>query len=434
MPQLDVFKDGALVETVELSASKRVYKVGRQADVADIVLSHGSISREQATLTVSASGSVTVIDLASAHGTSISGKKLEPHKPHRLPPGRSLGFGQSTRVFKLREASSGFVNAGGPRPEIAAVAPLSNGTIAADDPRYQAVLHVLRNDSAVLRPDGYVRVSSLLECPAIARTGISAADLAAMPNALGDGVAEATTESAGVVLLRALTGHAEEARVDVNLRLAPLVDVAGLPDRLVFCATFREWNALRTHGAGAGREVPARPLRLSRTVPASGWKAPSLGQRAPDLLVHVSTASLAAAAADGAVWLYQVVGEEEQEAEEEAGGLESIVCVGDARGGCLGPWHFARVVNARDGSEMMGEDEIAALRAERASTAERDAAATRARAEAAEATRRQREAQRQQLLAKRRRQEEEEEEEDGDGGGGDGGGGKRHNPYLAHRE
>ena len=41
---LDVIKDGELVDTHELSASKRVYKVGRQAGVADIVLTHGSVS------------------------------------------------------------------------------------------------------------------------------------------------------------------------------------------------------------------------------------------------------------------------------------------------------------------------------------------------------------------------------------------------------
>ena len=73
---LDQYKDGALVETLQLSASKRVYKVGRQAGFADVVLAHASISREHATLTVSASGSVVVCDLGSAHGTSISGKRL----------------------------------------------------------------------------------------------------------------------------------------------------------------------------------------------------------------------------------------------------------------------------------------------------------------------------------------------------------------------
>ena len=35
---LDQYKDGALVETLQLSASKRVYKVGRQAGFADVVL------------------------------------------------------------------------------------------------------------------------------------------------------------------------------------------------------------------------------------------------------------------------------------------------------------------------------------------------------------------------------------------------------------
>jgi hypothetical protein len=38
---LIVIKDGELVDTHELSASKRVYKVGRQAGVADMFLDKG---------------------------------------------------------------------------------------------------------------------------------------------------------------------------------------------------------------------------------------------------------------------------------------------------------------------------------------------------------------------------------------------------------
>lgn len=38
---LIVIKDGELVDTHELSASKRVYKVGRQAGVADIFVHKG---------------------------------------------------------------------------------------------------------------------------------------------------------------------------------------------------------------------------------------------------------------------------------------------------------------------------------------------------------------------------------------------------------
>ena len=42
------------------------------------------------------------------------------------------------------------------------------------------------------------------------------------------------------------------------------------------------------------------------------------------------------------------------------------VCSGDpADGGVVGVWHFEKVVNARDGSELMGPDEIAPLRAAR---------------------------------------------------------------------
>ena len=77
MPHLDVYKGGEIVETIALSASKRRYTVGRQEGVADILLTHASISREQATITVSASGTVVVKDLGSAQGTYISGKRLD---------------------------------------------------------------------------------------------------------------------------------------------------------------------------------------------------------------------------------------------------------------------------------------------------------------------------------------------------------------------
>ena len=239
MVALDVYKDGEVVETHQLSASKRVYKVGRQVGVADIVLGHGSISREQATITVSASGSVTVIDLGSAHGTSISGKKLQPHKPHLLPPGRSLIFGQSTRVFKLREsdgASGGFVDAGGGNNVAAnALAPAmlvkqaAAGAAAIDDPRVQAVLHVLRNGAAdcLVPPDGYVEVRALLASASVVRTGLGAAELVALPSRLGDGVVQiaAGDDADGgdeATLLRALDGHAASVRVDVSLRVAPM--------------------------------------------------------------------------------------------------------------------------------------------------------------------------------------------------------------------
>ena len=61
--------------------------------------------------------------------------------------------------------------------------------------------------------------------------------------------------------------------------------------------------------------------------------------------------------------------ETEAEADDpEAAPLDrqAVVCSGDpADGGVVGVWHFEKVVNARDGSELMGPDEIAPLRAAR---------------------------------------------------------------------
>ena len=243
---LDVFKDGELVDTIEISASKRVYKVGRQAGVADIVLSHGSISREHATITVSASGSVVVADLGSAQGTKISGKALLPKKPHLLPPGRSLVFGQSTRSFKLREGGSGFVSGAA----VAQAPPPS----AIDDPRLQPLLRTLRAGAADcerLRPDGYVRLVSLLGCADVQRSGCTEVELTSLPVRFPESV-EATSDEDGQLLLRALGGHEEAARVDLTLQLRP--SACSPPKELVFCSSFV--------GAGESRACAARRRRV----------------------------------------------------------------------------------------------------------------------------------------------------------------------------
>ena len=92
---LDVSKDGEVVESIELSASKRVYNVGRQAGVSDIVLTHSSISRDHATITISASGTVVVMDMGSAQGTRVAvpvavPASNSPSTRTTIPPRRSV--------------------------------------------------------------------------------------------------------------------------------------------------------------------------------------------------------------------------------------------------------------------------------------------------------------------------------------------------------
>ena len=459
---LDIFKDGELVETMELSASKRVYKVGRQAGLADIVLAHGSISREQATLTVSASGSVVVADLGSAHGTLISGKKLAPNKPHLLPPSRSLTFGQSTRVFKLREGGTGFVEAGG--SAAAATATLSAAMLL-DDPRVQAALHVLRNGASDVeraRPDGYLPLISVLQSSGVQRAGATEALLASLPAKLSETIE--AMEDGGVLWLRALDGHAPSMRVDTKLVLTAIHSptiaddeeedavVAGpmlppslqpaalpedpntLPSQLIFCASFKTWNALRSHGVGAGVEPP-QPIRLCCQKPkAANTRVESLGNRAADLLVYVDTLVLLREGGK----LFRVSKRQEVDAAEgESSGagasaaaatpmrndeIEPLACIGpDEKGGLIGPWLFTKVINARDGSEMMGEVELAPLREARRKAAEQVAVKAAEKAEAEQVRMRQRE------VSRIRREEAERVAERSKPV-------ERYNPYLAHRE
>ena len=419
--QLDVYKDAELVETIELSASKRVYKVGRQQGVADIVLTHGSISREQATLTVSASGTVVVVDLGSAHGTLLSGKRIAPNKPHLLPPGRSLMFGQSTRVFKLRDGGSGFVSTAIGQSDTVQLPP---SAAALDDPRVQAALRVLRQGDLAcgerIRPDGYLRLGALLACNQMQRAGCTEADLANLPARVSDHIEAATEE--GEILLRARSGHAPGARVDVSLVLTPLgfpgFPASDLPGELYFCSTFREWNQVRSHGAGAGRDPPA-PIRLCAQAPPPEYRAPSLGGRRADLHVVLRTSSLLA---EG-LRLFKAKPPPTPPPDAThtlapVADPECFFCVGeDEADGAVGPWHFARVVNSRDGSEMMGAADVEPLREARRQRAEIKSKASQAKMDSDAARKRQ-------VEDMRKRDAQPQAEPPA----------KRHNPYLAHRK
>jgi len=435
---LDVYKNGELVETIGLSASKRQYMVGRQEGVADILLTHSSISREQATITVSASGSVVVTDLGSAQGTYISGKALAPKKRHALAPGRSLVFGKSTRIFKLREGGDGFVAAGGAR---AAPAPALN-----KEPFTEAVLKLLRGEATLsraqlaagarplrLRPDGFARLGELAASPVLAPFHNSVAGLRELASAPSRrSIFEVRIDQAeGVEVVRACAGHAPAAKVDPSLVLRPF-DLASLPagTELYHGTSFGEWNGLRARGVGAA--AAAGPIRLCTVAPAKHNRfrlAGAPGDTRCDLVVVLAAAQMAAegvevwvdvggsdAAAEAAVTA--AVTEEAYAAHFAAPpplALVALSAVGEA--GVLGVHLFERVTNARDASEMLSPAEVEPFRRLRLLRKEKEAAAAAAEAgqkRAAEEAR---------ALAARGGEEGEEEEEQAP---------ERYNPYLAH--
>lgn len=215
---------------------------------------------------------------------------------------------------------------------------------------------------------------------------------------------------------------------------------SSLPSELTFCSNFREWNAVRAHGAGAGRTPPG-PIRMCEEPPPAGYKARSLGGKGADLHVVVRTSSLlseglrlfrvdadvsggeartgdgtsgetggpSADAARGAEGLSQA-----------AVSLERFVCIGDDEtNGTIGPWHFARVVSARDGSEMMGDAEVEPLREARVKKVASLAAAAKAKVETEAARKRAREEKR--MRAEHAAKQTQMEPPP-----------KKFNPYLAH--
>jgi len=399
---LDVFKEGELLESIAISASKRFYTVGRQAGLSDIVLTHSSISREQASLTVSASGSVVVTDLGSAQGTSISGKKIQPKKPHLLAPGRSLVFGKSTRIFKLREGSGGFVNS-----DAAVVA-------AKNEPLVEELLKLLRGETAgiSMRPDGYAPLLAVAASSALAPFGCTPAAILEMVSKTKSRRLFEVRSEEDEQLVRACEGHADTCRVDAELKLRPCGSRLDGSQLLVHGARFSEINSLRSRGLGA--TDGAALVRLSTVAPRKGQKMPGMA-KAADLLVHLSAASLQA---EG-VPLFVDLGATASAAEDAAAsGSEAPLAIvaGCVAGETIGVWLFDKITNARDGSEMMGPDEIAPLREARAKEVEQRAKAL----EAEEEKKRKREQARREREAEAEAEEAKPVKEE------------KFNPYLAH--
>ncbi|XP_076923581.1 protein phosphatase 1 regulatory inhibitor subunit PPP1R8 homolog [Bidens hawaiensis] len=98
---LDVFKDGHLLDRINLNKRRHVF--GRQLHSCDFVLDHQSVSRQHAAVVPHKNRSVYVIDLGSAHGTFVANERLTKDSPVELEVGQSLRFAASTRVYILKK-------------------------------------------------------------------------------------------------------------------------------------------------------------------------------------------------------------------------------------------------------------------------------------------------------------------------------------------
>lgn len=91
-------KGGEVVQYLPLT--KLAVLIGRQ-ESADLQLEHASISRQHAVLCFRPDGAAVIMDLNSAHGTFLGGRRMPKHEPLVVDPGVEITFGASTRAFHL---------------------------------------------------------------------------------------------------------------------------------------------------------------------------------------------------------------------------------------------------------------------------------------------------------------------------------------------
>ena len=100
---LDVLKEEKLVQKLMVD-EKKCYLFGRNQELNDFCIDHGSCSRVHAALVYHKHlNRAFLVDLGSTHGTYIGNIRLESHKPTQLLIDSIFHFGASTRYYVIRE-------------------------------------------------------------------------------------------------------------------------------------------------------------------------------------------------------------------------------------------------------------------------------------------------------------------------------------------
>jgi adenylate cyclase len=95
-PSLNLLgENGSIGQSYRLEG-KNTFRIGR-AETNDILLQSSSVSRQHAMVQRDSNGVYSIVDLGSANGTFVNGKRI--HAIHRLRPSDRIGIGQRNFVF-----------------------------------------------------------------------------------------------------------------------------------------------------------------------------------------------------------------------------------------------------------------------------------------------------------------------------------------------
>ncbi|EQC41201.1 hypothetical protein SDRG_01177 [Saprolegnia diclina VS20] len=98
---IEVVKDGAVLDKVAIG-QQACTVFGRNSDVCDVELAHETISRQHAAIVHTKTGSIEIMDLGSAQGTTVDGEPLHGDERRVLTNGSEVRFGKSSRVYIVR--------------------------------------------------------------------------------------------------------------------------------------------------------------------------------------------------------------------------------------------------------------------------------------------------------------------------------------------
>ena len=177
-----------LVDVVPLGL-KSSFVAGRSPEV-DIVLEHPSASRRHAMVLHHRSGAVYLLDLGSAHGTFLGGKRLTHHEPTVWAEGVRCVFGASSRAYVLLATPpSSAQQRPSAAPAVAAEAETARAAVreaqAAPPPRAPAEAQPV--DPGLARREATAAVAALATSTVAAGGGGAAAERAAEADAEGSG-------------------------------------------------------------------------------------------------------------------------------------------------------------------------------------------------------------------------------------------------------
>jgi len=98
--KLEVYKSGALVDTLPLDGARAVFIVGKHSN-CDVKLDHPSISRRHAAIIRDQSRGLLLVDLASKAGTTLAGRRAPPSTAVPLKDGSRSAFTRYCFTSKL---------------------------------------------------------------------------------------------------------------------------------------------------------------------------------------------------------------------------------------------------------------------------------------------------------------------------------------------